>query len=722
MILNVILCAVAFAASPQLVTVNDVFGPRAGGKAATPVGAPRIAAARTAPRTGSADVVIELDRDLHLASDITMNGVHAVETLRFTVPESWKLSADARLTLDITPSPALLLALSSLNVDVNGTGVAAVAYPAAGGGTVQLTVDIPRSVLRGYNTLTLTATQHYTTECEDPFHPSLWVRISNRSTIAFWRSVTPVVPSLDRYPYPLFDPRGYGPVELTLVVPESLTPELTEAIGRIAVAFGRFADYRGVRFQTPVARVEDARTAAVVVTRLDGSSILDASLASERLVEGGVVAVRANPANRSLPVLVLAGYSDASILQAALAASTTARLQALAGGVARVDRVAEGAPPPPAKQGEPPHRASYPLSAVGFADATVRGFYAVPISIPLALSGDAHAKPSGGSFEAVYAYPPGLDGRLSRMEVALDGVTLRSVRLEDAAGAERAVATIRIPGELVRPDSVLQVVFQLYPLDFNACERISDRPLWATLFADSTLELPLDHFAQLPALESLKHRFWPFNAETSDTPTEILLPANPTPTDLSAAAQLAALIGSRSRAASWPVTLVSGSTAPGPGASRVSLAPRGATHERVERLRASGLLQVDAPGSLTLRGDASALTELTIPDGAATLEAIIGSEGNDLVLQGASSMQVLELAWALSDPENVTPLAGNAALLSEDGTLRSFRTVEPTWVGEPPARTAGRHPGGAIAAAAIGVLFGSLGLRKWARARGGAVE
>jgi len=83
------------------------------------------------------------------------------------------------------------------------------------------------------------------------------------------------------------------------------------------------------------------------------------------------------------------------------------------------------------------------LSAIGFKDTTVRGFYAVPISIPLALDGDAHGAPSGGLFKVTYSYPPGLDARLSRIEVAIDGLSLRSVPLDDVAGAERAVAEVR---------------------------------------------------------------------------------------------------------------------------------------------------------------------------------------------------------------------------------------------------------------------------------------
>lgn len=693
MMSSVLLCALALGATPRLLTVNDVFAPRVVGKAAAPAASPRVTPLRATARSRAADVVLELGRDLHVSSDITMNGVRAVETIVFSIPESWKLTAEPRLTLEITPSPALLLDLSSLNIQVNGEGVGVLTYPAADGGPVRVTADLPRSALQEYNRLTLTATQHYTTECEDPFHPSLWTRISRESTISFWRSSVPVVESLDRYPYPLFDPRAHGPVEITLVVPESVTPEIAEAVGRMAVALGRLADYRGVKFLDPVARVEEATTTALLVSRLDGSSSLDASLLLSGLPEGGLVAVRANPANRSLPVLVLGGASDADILLAARAASTNTRLQALAGGMARVDRAVEGDPPASARRSEPASGAPYPLSAIGFKDTTVRGFYAVPISIPLALDGDAHGAPSGGLFKVTYSYPPGLDARLSRIEVAIDGLSLRSVPLDDVAGAERAVAEVRIPGHVVRPDSVIQVTFQLYPKDLDACDRVSDRPLWATLFADSTLDLPVEHYSALPELESLKYGLWPFNAETSNTATEIRLPSDPTSTDLAAAAQLAALIGSRSRAEGWPARIGSGAGGRAAGAAQISL------------------VVSDAPAS-----------ESGVANVAGTLEAGWSPAGSTLELRAASGWHLLSLARALSEPEALATLSGNVAVLTDDGTLRSFRTAPATPVGEPPSRVASRHWAAWLAVAAAVVVLTSLVARGWAGRRGGETE
>ena len=149
------------------------------------------------------------------------------------------------------------------------------------------------------------------------------------------------------------------------------------------------------------------------------------------------------------------------------------------GQIASVSEIRDPVPPPTLREPlpVPPRNAAsgvrFPLSEMRMKDTTVRGFYAPPVRIPIHMEGDAEVHIDGARIGLDYAYSSGLDTRLSTLEVRLDDVTLRSVSLREAGGAEKTRLWVDLPHELMKPDTELEVVFHLFPLNFDPCVYIT---------------------------------------------------------------------------------------------------------------------------------------------------------------------------------------------------------------------------------------------------------
>src|SRR3546814_2553180 len=115
-------------------------------------------------------------------------------------------------------------------------------------GTTQ-TVNVPINpalFLPGDNSLNLRFIGHYTRDCEDPFHSSLWANVSNtRSVLNITTQSLPLKPDLARLPAPFFDRNDNVALKLPFVFAGKPTNGELEAAASTASWFGGMASYRG---------------------------------------------------------------------------------------------------------------------------------------------------------------------------------------------------------------------------------------------------------------------------------------------------------------------------------------------------------------------------------------------------------------------------------------------------------------------------------------------
>ncbi len=683
---------------------------------------------------------VRFDEHLMLDSDITLQGLMAYETVTFTRPRGWELTGDLELELRFEHSPQLVSERSSLTVRVNEHALTSIPLTRenAVGGRARIT--IPRALLEDYNKVTLMVTQHVTDECEDPFDPSLWTRVNRESLVRFHYRDREIEDELLNYPFPIFDPLDYGPALLTLVSPSTeQSPAVIEAVSVLGLSLGRLVGYHTVKVLPPVSRLSEVKTHALVVGTPEENPIVERLVAQRGLAPGeGLVALLKNPNDPSLAMLVVTGRDREGLLKAAHALAGQDRYPVLSGAVSKVRFAESDAPPPSRRLPFPaPRDPTFTLADLRIPDQTVRGFYAPPVHIPLQLEGDSQPRLDDSWLQLHYGYSAQLDPRLSTMEVWMNGVVLHSVALDDPDGEQDATLEIELREGLLAPRNELEVIFHLFPLDFDPCRRVSDRMIWGTVFSSSQLTVRRDNYAMLPDLGLLQYDLWPFTLEPGVGDTTLFVSDAPDSYDAAVTMQISAELGRLSvwRAPSLEVV----------SAGEVSLSQRadrhavllvdGDDHAAWKSLVDKGAAAISGDAARLLRTPgAEELEQADVETPYGSIEELAHPDNPDrslLVLRAQSASDLLSMAWSLQDLRQLLALEAphdepgySAAVLGAAGQVRPMSVGEQRQVGEIPLvsrfEQTLRRSWWMIG---LLVLLGAVGLaaigRIWARARGG---
>ncbi len=166
--------------------------------------------------------------DIGVADTIELRGVDAYHTVYFAVPQT-QVVKTATMKLRYHFSPGLIPALSHLKVSLNGTVFATLPVtqqptppgPSMAGqqsngqavsvlrnessALLEATLTLPAEMLVHDNQLTFEFIGHYTMECEDPSHTTLWSQVDATSTLELAGSLLPLHNDLKLLPLPFYD-------------------------------------------------------------------------------------------------------------------------------------------------------------------------------------------------------------------------------------------------------------------------------------------------------------------------------------------------------------------------------------------------------------------------------------------------------------------------------------------------------------------------------------
>ena len=180
--------------------------------------------------------------------EITLRGVQGLAGVPFSIRND-QVVDHATLRLKYSYSPALLPDLSHLKVTVNGVNVATLATPTEEAGRlVERDIDIDPRLIIDYNRINLQLIGHYTRDCEDPDHTSLWANIDNGSVLELGWTPLRLADDLSLLPVPFFDARDSRTLELPFVFAGQPANATLEAAGIVSSWFGALAGYLGARF------------------------------------------------------------------------------------------------------------------------------------------------------------------------------------------------------------------------------------------------------------------------------------------------------------------------------------------------------------------------------------------------------------------------------------------------------------------------------------------
>lgn len=449
----------------------------------------------------------------------------------------------AEVDLIYSYSPTLISDMSHINVLVNDVVVTTLPVPRENAGKLlRQTIEIPAHLITDFNQLRFQLIGHYTLECEDPLHTSLWANISNKSTLSLDVTHIALPNDLSILPLPFFDRRDSRRLTLPVVFANDKSDAVFESAGMIASWFGSLAAHRGARFPAHLDGNYPEKGNALVLMKSDANAALPAVL-------GPTIAVTANPNDPSGKLLWVMGRNAEEIRQAAQALVTGSAT--LTGQAITVERVEKLSPrlPYDAPKWIPTDRPVMFGELVPEKNLNVSGYQGAPARLDLRLPPDLfgwRGKPVPVNLNYRYTVQPGqVDSSLlvstnqqftrSFPLSSVDQIKERSQANVVEAGELLPVrAKMTIPLDQLREQSQLEFQFRFDYVKEGFCRDIIIDNVRGRIDPDSTLDFSsYPHFMLLPDLAAFGNSGFPFTRLADLSQTAVVLADSPAAEDVS---------------------------------------------------------------------------------------------------------------------------------------------------------------------------------------------
>lgn len=479
---------------------------------------------------------------------MSLRGVESTDTVNFDVRAD-EVVTGAQLTLQYTYSPALLSDLSQINIMVNDEVAASLPLPKENAGVLQKQViDIPPYLITEFNRLGVQLIGHYTMQCEDPLHSSLWAKISNESQLSL--QVKPVVlpNDLALLPLPLFDRRD--PRALSLPFVFAVAPDNTtlEAAGAVSSWIGALASYRGANFPTNLHSLPASGNAVVLVNTAEANQVEGLTLPD---LKGPTLSLVSNPNDPHGKLLIIAGRDSAELKRAATALVIGYR--SFSGPSVQIDTVNALQPRQPydAPNWLPTDRPVRLGELIDPRQLNVSGYNPGMITVPVRLPPDLfNWREQGARLDLKYRYTPQQTSSNSSLLVSFNDTFIKSMNLpsiERLGGGDSLLAALKkddsiareasmlLPLDSVALQSRLQFRFMYDYIKQGECRDIIIDNMRGAIDPDSTLDLSgYDHFIAMPNLGVFKDSGFPFTRLADLSDSAVILPDNAGSADWSA--------------------------------------------------------------------------------------------------------------------------------------------------------------------------------------------
>ncbi len=491
--------------------------------------------------------------DIGVPDTIVLRGVDAYHSLYFSVPQT-QVVKSATMRLRFHFSPGLLPALSHLKVSINGTLFATLPVtvqpnvigipqdltpeekvaasrtlspkrPGEDNALLEATLEMPAEMLVHDNQITFEFIGHYTLQCEDPSHSTLWAHVDANSSIELQGNLLPLQDDLKLLPLPFYD----AAVNLHPVIPivflNQPSTRALQAAGVVASWFGLLpTDFRSVRFPVSFGRIP----AGNVILISENASELPASL-NVQGSSGPTVAMRTNPSDPYSKVLILTGESAEDTLTAARALSLQRDLWQ--GSQVSVSLK-------PIRKSEPddaprwlPTESKNPVTVGEIMNTgDLQGDGSVPVGIYFRVPPDLYYGDRANlPFHLEYRYNPVPLAQESTLQAYMNGAYVSSTPMPHTDQASSVLKTeVPVPRVDMRPFSnsmMLKFVFQIAKK--GKCQDTAPINLQGAVLKGSFLDIRgIPHLAQLPDLELFSNAGFPFTQMKDLSETSVILPNN----------------------------------------------------------------------------------------------------------------------------------------------------------------------------------------------------
>ena len=488
--------------------------------------------------------------DIGVPDTIVLRGVDAYHTVYFSIPQT-QVVKTATMKLHYHFSPGLIPSLSHLKVSLNGTLFATLAVnmppvppsPSTTGPRVEnqslsvtennvlleATLTLPAEMLVHDNELTFEFIGHYTMECEDPSHTTLWSHVDPTTTIQLAGSLLPLHNDLKLLPLPFYD----AAVNLHPVVPivflSQPSPKALQAAGIVTSWFGILTDFRPVRFPVSIGTIPTGNAIVISENGADLPNSLKLNGSS-----GPTIAMRANPNDPYSKVLILTGDNPDELMTAAM--SLTLQRDLLNGDQVRISSLK--VPEPRSPDDAPRWLSTSTITRVGDITQTgnLQGDGSVPVAVYMRVPPDLfYGAMQNLGFHMGYRYNGIPISNESSMQVYINDSYISSTPMPHTDKASAHLETIvPIPVANMRPFSNTMMMRFIFLLAKKGrCQDTAPYNMQGAIMKDSYLDIRgIPHWAVLPNLEIFANAGYPFTRKADLTDTAVVLPDTPGPEEI----------------------------------------------------------------------------------------------------------------------------------------------------------------------------------------------
>jgi len=505
---------------------------------------------------GNFDNVFTL-ADVGVPDTVVLRGVDTYHSIYFSVPQTQNVKT-ATMKIYYHFSPGLLPMISHLKVSVNGTLFATlpVQNQPSSVGTMQndlspdqklqeaqsgamlhvensallsATLTLPAEMLVHDNELTFEFIGHYTMQCEDPSHSTLWAHVDSNSSIELAGNLLPLQNDLKLLPLPFYDAAVNLHPSVPIVFLSQPSAKALQAAGVVASWFGILTDYKPVRFPVSFGSIPTGNAILISENTSELPPALNVTGAS-----GPTIAMVTNPSDPYSKLLILSGDNADDLLTAAKV--LTLQMNQLAGPIQRVSLTLTP------KQREPDDAPRWmstdKLTRIGdiSQQGDLQGDGSVPVGIYSRIPPDLYyGAQQNLAFQLNYRYNGIPLANESTLQVYMNGAYVSSTPMPHTDKASANLSTIvPVPVVDMRPFSnsmMMKFIFQIAKK--GRCQDTAPMNLQGAVLKDSYLDIRnIPHWAPMPNLEIFANAGYPFTRRADLSDTSVVLPDTPQPEEI----------------------------------------------------------------------------------------------------------------------------------------------------------------------------------------------
>lgn len=512
----------------------------------------------SAPKAPTQRVVTLSFKQMGAWSAVNVKGADGSRTLSFSVRAD-EMVVGAKLKLLYDYSPALIPELSHLRILLNERVATVEGLPQGKNLGNSREIDLDPRQFGDVNYLRFNLIAHYTRQCEDPFHSSLWLTLSDLGRLELTLAPKVLTNDLKYLPAPFLDKRDDAQLKLPFVFSATPVPGTIKAAGLVASWFAMQAGNRTAQFP------------ALLNTLPEGNAVVfigpGEKVAGLESPAGPTLSVVTHPNNPLAKLLLVTGGTEAELLRSARAIALISKT--LAGATLTISKETEVTPRKPydAPAWVPLDRPVRFGELARPEELRVQGWYPEVVRLNYRVAPDLFTWRSAGvPLDLKYRYTRLPEHKSSSLNVSLNNDFIHALPLNiplqnpndtnrlNLVGSDnlsKRTDLLFLPPYSSTGRDQLQLSYFFDILKHGECQNMPPENLQGAIDPESTLDFSaFPHYVAMPNLAYFSNIGYPFTRLADLSETAVVMPDRPNPNELGL---YLAIMGRLGEATGYPV-------------------------------------------------------------------------------------------------------------------------------------------------------------------------